>query len=318
MSDRIILVSAVVSAAALLVAAAVVMLLREAAQRDLEARVGVVMSAGSAGATSTSSGGFGLITGLLRKVGEAVRRGTRLYSKEGLAELEGMIDAAGLHPKRVVPVVLGAKVVLLFLVPLAAFAYAAVMGLSPITRLLAIAGALPLGVLGPDWILRAVRRPYLKALRRGIADALDLLVVCTEAGMGLESALEQVATEMRHSNRAMAAALSRLVGELKVLPNRHEALNNFGQRSGVAGIRRMAAILSQTLQYGSPLGEALRAIASELRRERVTRLEEKAIRLPALLVFPLIFFIMPSFFVVMAGGPILRLMAMMHTQMGAK
>ena len=79
----------------------------------------------------------------------------------------------------------------------------------------------------------------------------------------------------------MATALATLVDELRVLPDRRQAFANFGERSGVEGLRRMAAIIGQTLQYGTPLGQALRAVAGELRRERMTRLEAKAVRLPA-------------------------------------
>jgi len=312
MSDRALVLSGLISGVLLLIGVAVALLLREAARQDLEMRVGAVVSVGQgeaqAGSDSLSAGLLGAITGFLGDIGNSVRKGSRFYSEEGLATLEGMIEAGGLRPKRMVPIILGAKVVLLFMVPFATYVYCAIMGYSMTFRFMAVALALPLGVLGPDWILRALRVPYTKALRRGVADALDLMVVCTEAGMGLESSLEVVAREMYNSNRPIAGLLSRLLDELKVLPDRGEALNNFGKRSGVEGIRRMATILAQTLQYGTSLGQAMRAVAAELRRDRVTKLEEKAIRLPGLLVFPLIFFIMPSFFIVMAGSPMLHLM----------
>ncbi|MBS0561631.1 MAG: type II secretion system F family protein, partial [Proteobacteria bacterium] len=153
-------------------------------------------------------------------------------------------------------------------------------------------------------------RPYVRALQRGVIDAIDLLVVCTEAGMGLEGALDTVSREMRHANPAMANALGTLLDELRVLPDRREALANFGARSPVDGLRRLATMLGQTLQYGTPLGQALRTVAGDLRRDRVIRLEERAVRLPAMLVFPLIAFIMPSVFIVMGGVPILRLLDM--------
>jgi tight adherence protein C len=311
-SDRIMLLSALLSPAVLLVAGAIVLLLREAARQNLDARVSAVAASGRTASAAPSTPWFAPATGLVEKVGVSFRKGTRFYSEEGIAELDAMIEAAGMRPKRVLPMVLGGKIVLLILAPLAAYIYCTIVGYSPASRVLALALALPLAVLVPDWILRALRNSYRKALQRGVADALDLLVVCTEAGMGLESALEQVAKEIEHSNRPMAAALQKLVDELKVLPSAQEALKNFGMRSGVVGIRRMSAILAQTIQYGSPLGQALRAVANELRRERVIRLEERAIRLPALLVFPLIFLVLPAFFIVMAGGPILRMFELMH------
>ena len=168
--------------------------------------------------------------------------------------------------------------------------------------------ALPVGLLGPDWILYFVRRPYVAALRRGLPDALDLLVVCTEAGMGLEAALEHVATEISRSNPAIGIAMSKLLDELRVLPDRREAFTNFGRRSGVDAFRRLATMLGQTLQYGTPLGQALRSVATDLRRERMTALEAKCARLPAMLVLPLILFIMPALFIVLAGSPMLRVL----------
>jgi tight adherence protein C len=166
--------------------------------------------------------------------------------------------------------------------------------------------------MGPEWGLTLLRRPYLAALRRGVPDALDLLVVCSEAGMGLESALEHVSQEIRHSNPAISVALSKLLDELRVLPDRRDAFRNFADRTGVEGARRVATMLGQSMQYGTPLSQALRTVALDLRRERMIALEAKAVRLPVLLVMPLILFIMPSLFIVLAGPAILHLTDALH------
>jgi tight adherence protein C len=152
------------------------------------------------------------------------------------------------------------------------------------------------------------RRPYVAALRRGLPDALDLLVICTESGMALEMALEQVAKEIAASNPSIAVALTKLLDELRVLPDRRAAFENFGRRSGIDGFRRLAAMLGQTLQFGTPIAEALRAVAFELRRERMVAMEGRCAKLPALLVMPLILFIMPALFIVLAASPILRVL----------
>ena len=306
--DRITMVVALLASLMVLVGGASLLMLREAARRDLARRVQSV-TGGKALDDDDSTQSLGsMIAGMLRRLGNAVRRGTQLYSDNDLASLEGMIIAAGYRPQQVLPVVLGAKVVMIVVVPVSAYIYCAASGLTPIFRFGAAVMALPVGLLLPDWIMRILRGPYVNALRKGVADALDLLVVCTEAGMGLESALDRVAREMRLSNRPMAAALTTLSEELRVLPDRKEALTNFGNRSGVEGIRRMSVMLAQTLQYGTPLGQALRSVAAELRRERMIRLEERAVRLPALMVFPLVFFILPSLFIVMGAIPLLGLL----------
>jgi tight adherence protein C len=125
--------------------------------------------------------------------------------------------------------------------------------------------------------------------------------------MGLESALEQVSNETRRSSPAISSALSILLDELRVLPDRREAFANFGRRSGVDSLRRLSTILGQTLQYGTPLGQALRSVAQDLRRERLVQMEERAVKLPVKLIFPLILFILPSLFIVLAGSAFIRL-----------
>lgn len=296
-----------------LVAFAAFLTLREAGRRDLEHRVLSVAVGIRPGANRRSTSIGGRLARMMYGLGLAVRRSTKLYSDADLAAMEGMIAAAGRNPRKVLPMILGLKVILAVMLPLAAYFYTGAVNLSAPLRLAITVFALPIGLLIPDWIMGFVRRPYTEALRRGLPDALDLLVICTEAGMGLESALDQVAREMEPSNRQISSALTMLLDELRVLPDRKVAFTNFGRRSGVDGIRRMATILGQTLQYGTPLGQALRAVAAELRRERMVRLEERAVRLPALLVFPLVFFIMPSLFIVLGGIPMLGLLDILTT-----
>jgi tight adherence protein C len=178
---------------------------------------------------------------------------------------------------------------------------ALVIAPSFLIKIAVVAFGMFLAVLGPESILKFIRGRFQKALIRGTPDALDLLVVCSEAGMGLESALERVAQEMKETNGPMASILFSLLDDLRVLPGRREAFANLGVRSGVDGLRRMGTMLSQSMQHGTAVGSVLRAVAEELRRDRMNRLEEKAIKLPAKLIFPLIFFIMPSMYIVLLG-----------------
>jgi tight adherence protein C len=245
-------------------------------------------------------------------IGATVRSRTQFYSEHDILALEGMISASGFRPHAVLPVVLGVKVVMAVGVPLAAVLYGRVFALTGTHQLLTICASVPLGLLGPEWALTLLRRPYLAALRRGVPDALDLLVVCSEAGMGLESALEHVSQEIQHSNPAISVALAKLLDDLRVLPDRRDAFRNFADRTGVEGARRVATMLGQSMQYGTPLSQALRTVALDLRRERMIALEAKAIRLPVLLVLPLILFIMPSLFIVLAGPSVLKLMDSLH------
>ncbi len=280
------------------------LLLREARHRELEIRVLTVAVGVPPDYRAMRLRGIG---GLLFAIGDRILKRTRLYSQKEIAALEGMIAASGLNPRRMLPVVLGGKMLLMVAIPLSAAIYCYLFTPSVVTRIVVIAISVPVGMLGPDWILGTIRRPYNAALQRGIIDALDLLVVCSEAGLGLESALERVAREIQHANRPTAAALTCLLDELRVLPDRREAFANFGRRTGVDGLQRLATMLAQSLNYGTPLAQALRAVAADLRRERMLRLEERAAKLPAKLVLPLILFILPCLIVVLVGSSFLRL-----------
>jgi tight adherence protein C len=314
-ADRAPMIGLLITTAALLVAGAAVLLIREGSASKLDRRIDELLSA-PAGAAQMGAGPtgqaaplpLGWLGQLLRQLGERLGGATRFYSEQDIGALESAITAAGLNATRLLPMVLGTKALLAVLIPAAAIIYGLAAGLRGTTDFILLAVSLPLGLLGPDWALYFVRRPYLAALRRGLPDALDLLVVCTEAGMGLESALGHVATEIAAANPAIAVALSTLLDELRVLPDRREAFANFGRRSGVETIRRLATMLGQTLNYGTPLGDALRAVSADLRRDRMLALEAKCARLPALLVLPLMLFIMPALFIVLAGGPVIQLL----------
>ena len=134
-----------------------------------------------------------------------------------------------------------------------------------------------------------------------------MLVVCSEAGMGLESALERVAQEMRRSNVPMARVLDGLLDDLRVLPNRREAFANLAARSSHDGLRRFGTMVNQSMQYGTPLGSVLRHVADELRRERLTKLEERAHKLGAKLLIPMVIFLLPCMGIILGASSFLRL-----------
>jgi tight adherence protein C len=150
-----------------------------------------------------------------------------------------------------------------------------------------------------------LRRRFDAAIRLGTPDTIDLLVVCSEAGMGLESGLERVAKEMSQINPAMAWVLYSLLDDLRILPNRVDAFEKLASVSD--GLRRFGAMVSQSLQYGTPLGQALRTIAADMRRERITKLEERAHKLSAKLTIPMVLFLLPAMVVILGGSPFLQL-----------
>ena len=206
--------------------------------------------------------------------------------------------------------VIGGKLILLIACP--AIAYLVTRNYASPTPLISAAAGIVLGMFGPNAAIGYARRQRTKALRIGLSDSLDLLVVCAEAGLGLESAIDRVASEMRYSNHQIAQEFSTLGQDLRLSADRGAALMRMGERTGLDNFQRLTMTLAQTLRYGTPLGQALRLLAIEMRNDRMLRLEEKAAKLPTLMMLPLAAFILPCLFIVVAGPAALRIISLMH------
>jgi tight adherence protein C len=242
---------------------------------------------------------------LARAVGQAVLA-SGIVKGETLAELQRTVIAAGFRGPRAVAVFIGAKVLLMGSLPLLMLPLTAGMG--PMGRNLLVAGGAVAGLVLPDMALRRMREAHARQVERGLADALDLMVICAEAGLPLEAAVERVAAEMAEANRAVAAEFANVGTELRILSDRRQALQNMGDRTGLDSLRRLGVTLAQTLQYGTPLSQALRILAGELRHETLMRFEARAARLPALLTLPTIAFILPCIFLIVGGPAVLRVL----------
>lgn len=157
----------------------------------------------------------------------------------------------------------------------------------------------------PDLLIRNVRTKRKQAMTKGLPDALDLLVICAEAGLSLDAALKRVADEMARAAPEIADEFHLTALELSYLPDRRIALDNLMKRTDLAAIRGVVNTLMQTEKYGTPLAQSLRVLAAEFRNDRMMRAEEKAAKLPATLTVPLILFIMPSLFVVLLGPAVI-------------
>jgi tight adherence protein C len=231
----------------------------------------------------------------------------RFYSTENLEQLRTMVQSSGFNPHQTMSILIGAKTASTFIFPIIALLVAQLLGKSPTDLLIFTAIGLAIGIMAPRLILSVLRRRFNAAIRRGTPDTIDLLVVCSEAGMGLESALERVAQEMNRSNPAMARVLYGLLDDLRVLPDRREAFEKLASTSD--GLRRFGTMISQSLQYGTPLSQALRSIATELRRESITKLEERAHKLGAKMTVPMVLFMLPAMFIIMGTSSYLHLVA---------
>src|SRR5260370_16071677 len=172
------------------------------------------------------------------------------------------------------------------LFPIIALFVAELFGKPPTDLLIFTTVGLVIGIMAPRLILSMLKRRFAAAVRRGTPDAIDLLVVCSEAGMGLESGLERIAEEMHRSNPAMTRVLYGLLDDLRILPDRRDAFEKLGSTSD--GLRRFGTMISQSLQYGTPLSQALRSIAEELRRESIIKIEEREHKLGGKLTLQLV------------------------------
>ncbi|MBR0680622.1 type II secretion system F family protein [Roseomonas eburnea] len=294
-----------VAAAVALAISAAILLARSVEDKDVSMRVQGILRP-EITREAAPRGGISAAAAPFRRIGEALRN-TTLISEKDLEGFRMAIAAAGYNPRAAVPTFIGVKAVLLISLPVIAFVYAHLNNFATPRLAFTVFGAIFLGIFGPNYFLMYLKGKHEQTLRKGLPDALDLLVVTAEAGLGIETALDRVAREIEHTNRPLALAFLVLVQELRMLPDRRQALERFAQRTDFEGFKRLGGTLSQTLKYGTPLAQALRTLAAEMRTDRMLRIEEKAIRLPALLVIPLILFIMPAVFIALVGPSVLEL-----------
>lgn len=178
--------------------------------------------------------------------------------------------------------------------------------LPPIVKTLIAMIAVVCGAYLPEVLLANAIQKRRTKIMKGLPDALDLLVICVEAGLGLDAALNRVADEMGRSYPELADEFALTAVELGFLNERRQALKNLTNRADLAAIRGVVNTLMQTEKYGTPLAQSLRVLSSEFRNERMMKAEEKAAKLPATLTVPLVVFIMPALFVVLLGPAVLR------------
>lgn len=263
-------------------------------------------------------------TDLRRKLRQPVRRGVaesgvgfakraarklRLLGGEKARDAQIKLNRAGIRSRDAVPVYLMLKLAM----PLGLGAVAALLtyglglwSLGANGKLIACVGAVLFGFMAPDLYLKNAADKRRQTMSRALPDALDLLVICTEAGLNLDSALVRVAREIGANSPELADELELTSVELGFLSDRRQALQNLEVRTGIQSVGALVSTLAQAEKYGTPLAQSLRVLAREMRDERLMKAEEKAARLPATLTVPMVVFILPSLFIVLIGPAILR------------
>ena len=236
------------------------------------------------------------IQDLLRHLGErlAARRPNEAATKRLLIQ-------AGLRSPSALPIYMGSRVAFGVILAIVALALATVGGARGPQTVAMTIGAGIVGWIGPAFYVGGRARRRRKGITFALADTLDMLVVCVEAGLGLNQALLRVAEEVRHVNLAMAADLALVNLEIRAGVDRTEALRNLGDRTGVEDIRALTAVLIQTDRFGTSIAAALRTQSESLRTKRRQRAEEAAAKTTIKLVPPLVLCIFPAMFAVVLG-----------------
>ena len=175
----------------------------------------------------------------------------------------------------------------------------------------AFVGAL-VGFYVPDMFVGNMIQRRQQSIMRGFPDALDLMLICVESGMSIESAFTRVASEIGSQSAELAEELALTTAELSYLPDRRQAFDNLAKRCGHPGVRAVATALNQAEKYGTPLGSALRVTANENREMRMQEAERKAAALPAKLTVPMIIFFLPCLFIVSLGPAIIQVRHALH------
>jgi tight adherence protein C len=219
--------------------------------------------------------------------------------------VEVKLMQAGIRSKDAVVLMLFGRMIL----PVALGAIAAIVvyvfnmfpDFSSAKKAMSVGGALLAGYKGPDLFVKNLINKRSDAIRKGLPDALDLLVICAEAGLTVDAAFNRVAKELGNGYPELADEFMLTAIELGFLTDRRQAFENLSARVDLEALRGVVTTMIQTEKYGTPLASSLRVLSAEFRNERMMRAEEKAARLPAIMTVPLILFILPVLFVVILG-----------------
>jgi tight adherence protein C len=228
--------------------------------------------------------------------------------------MEQRLSFAGFRHANALPLFYAAKTGLALACLFAVLASSVWLPQLSTTRLLFFAMlAAFVGLMLPNYVLDHLVERRQKRLRDAFPDALDMLVVCVEAGLGLTAAIQRVAEELRFSHPELGAELALVTAEMRAGVEREAALKGLAARTGLEDIRGLVSLLVQTLKFGTSIAETLRVYAEEFRDKRMQRAEEMAAKIGTKLIFPLVFCLFPSFFIVAVGPAVIRLVDVFRT-----
>jgi tight adherence protein C len=247
----------------------------------------------------------------------ALGEATKSKNVDEMSHLRRTLVKAGYRSVEAPLIFFGARLLLAIAIP-SAFAVLRTSALPMLphtqTMVLFILTAV-VGFYGPNlWVKLKTQRRQQKILA-GFPDALDLMTVCVEAGLGLDAAMNQVADEISMSNKVLSDELKLVNLELRAGQSRQNALRNLSLRTDLEDVNNFTTLLIQTDNFGTSIGQTLRVHSDAMRTKRHNRAEEAAAKLPVKLLFPLLFFIFPSMFVVIMGPAVIQIMRVLLPSM---
>ncbi len=216
---------------------------------------------------------------------------------------------AGYHEKNSLSHYYGIKILLTTCLPVLIFLVctAFLPQLSSMALLLFVSSGLLFGLIAPSFYLDNKVDARKRIIRNAFPDAVDQLIVCTEAGLGLDAGLQRVAKDTVLSNEVMGYELGLVNAELRAGVAREQALKNLVSRTGVEEIRGLVSALAQSMRFGTSIGNTLRVFAEDLRDKRMQKAEEEAAKLAVKMMFPLAFCFFPGIFVVILGPAVISI-----------
>ncbi|MGE5952915.1 MAG: type II secretion system F family protein [Qipengyuania vulgaris] len=259
---------------------------------------------------------LGLVTASAKKRTSLVRRsGTTDKVRDTLKDMKVLqasqvemmqqkLAWAGFRNKEVAVLLIGLRMVAPIILGIIAAILLYVVEIFPdweFKRVLGLSAAVFLGYKGPEIYLKNIATKRTDAIRKGLPDALDLLVICAEAGLTVDAAFNRVAKELGRAYPELGEEFTLTAIELSFLNERKKAFDNLAYRVNLEAVKGVVTTMIQTERYGTPLASALRVLSAEFRNERMMRAEEKAARLPAIMTIPLIMFILPVLFIFILG-----------------
>ena len=237
---------------------------------------------------------------------------TPLVGTDELVKVVAALAEAGIRGPDKLGIFIATKATLALVVGVGSWFGLQQIGMMPQSAGMRVAAEILAALVGwrlPDMVVSRLAGHRRDMLRSGIADVLDLLVICVETGLGLEQALDRVSHDIAAANPVIAEELAKTVAEIRVLPEMRDAFDNFAKRSKLPAVKSVMTTLIQTIQYGTPLAQSLRVLSADMRAHRMLEIEERAARLPVLLTIPLIIFILPCLFFVVGGPAALQVLA---------